>query len=94
MKAKKDVLFMFQLSLVIVGLLMSIYIGMTENYNLQPLMHIILSILLMIIGFREYKRTQSLLGLLGFIAILCISLFILYSVVIGIMIRMQLNITT
>ncbi|MFJ7973767.1 DUF3953 domain-containing protein [Psychrobacillus sp. NPDC096389] len=45
-------------------------------------MLIFLSVLFLIIGLREYKRTQSLLW--G-ICYLCISLFILYTVVGSIM---------
>ena len=92
MKAKKfDVLLLFQLSFVIIGLLMSIYIGMTENYNLQPVMLIVLSIMLMIMGLRQYKRTQSLLA---FIIILCISLYIIYSAVMGIVLRSNSSLPT
>ncbi|MGE7921440.1 DUF3953 domain-containing protein [Viridibacillus sp. NPDC093762] len=47
-------------------------------------MLILLSITLLIMGLREYKRTQSLLW--G-IFILCTSLYILFSAVKGIMIN-------
>ena len=79
MKEKKfDVLMLFQISLIILVLLIGIYIKGTENYNLLPLQHILLSIMLIIMALREYKRTQKLLW---FILIVCISLFILFSTV-------------
>ena len=85
MKEKKfDVLILFQISLLILGLLLGMYMKRKENYNLLPLQHILLSIMLFIMGLREYKRTQRLLW---FILIAFISLFILFSTVNGMMIN-------
>ena len=83
MEEKKfDILMLFQIIFALLVMLISIYSKVTENYSLLPLMLIFLSVLFLIIGLREYKRTQSLLW--G-ICYLCISLFILYTVVGGIM---------
>ena len=83
MEEKKfDILMLFQIIFVILVMLIGIYGKVTENYNLLPLMLILLSITLLIMGLREYKRTKSLLW--G-IFLLCISLYILFSVVKGIM---------
>ncbi|OMC77802.1 DUF3953 domain-containing protein [Viridibacillus sp. FSL H8-0123] len=85
MEEKKfDILMLFQIIFAILVMLISIYSKVTENYNLLPLMLILLSITLLIMGLREYKRTQSLLW--G-IFILCISLYILFSAVESIMIN-------
>ncbi|MGE7920769.1 DUF3953 domain-containing protein [Viridibacillus arvi] len=87
MKEKKfDTLMLFQLIFAVLVLLIGVYGKVTENYNLLPLMLILLSITLLIMGFREYKRTQSLWwGIL----ILCISLYILFSAVEGIIIKLK-----
>ncbi|WP_427138844.1 DUF3953 domain-containing protein [Psychrobacillus psychrodurans] len=83
MEEKKfDILMLFQIIFVIFVMLIGIYGKVTENYNLLPLMLILLSITLLIMGLREYKRTKSLLW--G-IFLLCTSLYILFSVVEGIM---------
>ncbi|MCK1999647.1 DUF3953 domain-containing protein [Psychrobacillus psychrodurans] len=83
MEEKKfDILMLFQIIFVILVILIGIYGKVTENYNLLPLMLILLSITLLIMGLREYKRTKSLLW--G-IFLLCTSLYILFSVVEGIM---------
>ena len=85
MKEKKiGILMVFQLIFAVLVMLIGIYGKVTENYNLLPLMLILLSVMFLIIGLREYKRTKSLLW--G-IVYLCISLFILISVVEGIMIN-------
>lgn len=85
MEEKKfDILMLFQIIFTILVMLISIYSKVTENYNLLPLMLILLSITLLIMGLREYKRTQSLLW--G-IFIFCTSLYILFSAVKGIMIN-------
>jgi hypothetical membrane protein len=85
MKEKKfDILMIFQLIFAVLGMLVGIYSKVTENYNLLPLMLILLSVTLLIMGIREYKRTKSLLW--G-IFILCTSLYILISAVEGIMIN-------
>ena len=83
MEEKKfDILMFFQIIFVILVMLIGIYGKVTENYNLLPLMLILLSITLLIMGLREYKRTKSLLwGIL----LLCTSSYILFSVVEGIM---------
>ncbi|MCZ8535381.1 DUF3953 domain-containing protein [Psychrobacillus psychrodurans] len=85
MEEKKfDILMLFQVIFAVLVMLIGIYGKVTENYNLLPLMLILLSVMFLIIGLREYKRTKSLLW--G-IVYLCISLFILFSVVEGIMIN-------
>ena len=85
MEEKKfDILMLFQIIFTILVMLISIYSKFTENYNLLPLILILLSITLLIMGLREYKRTQSLLW--G-IFILCTSLYILFSAVEGIIIN-------
>lgn len=73
---------LFQIIFVILVISIGIYGKVTENYNLLPLMLILLSVALLIMGLREYKRTQSLLWGIFY---LCISLLILFSVVEGIM---------
>ena len=81
MKEKKfDVLTLFQIFFVMLVLLIGMYIKAEENYNLLPLMLILLSMMLIIAGLREYKRTQSFLWL---ISIVFISLFVLFSAVNG-----------
>ena len=85
MKEKKfDILMIFQLIFAVLVMLIGIYGKVTGNYNLLPLMLILLSVTLLIMGIREYKRTKSLLW--G-IFILCTSLYILISAVEGIMIN-------
>jgi len=85
MEEKKfDTLLLFQMIFAILVMLIGIYGKVTENYNLLPLMLILMSVMLLIMGLREYKRTQSLLW--G-IFILCTSLYILFSAVKGIMIN-------
>ena len=78
-KEKKiGILMLLQLIFALLVILMGIYGKVTENYNLLPLMLILLSVIILIAGLREYKRTKSLLW--G-IVYLCISLFILISVI-------------
>lgn len=79
-----DILLLFQVISAIVVMLIGIYAKITENYNLLPLMLMLLSIMFLIIGLREYKRTQNLLWGIFY---LCISLFILFTVVKGIIIN-------
>ena len=82
MKEKRfDILMIFQLIFAVLVMFVGIYSKVTENYNLLPLMLILLSVTLLIMGIREYKRTKSLLW--G-IFILCTSLYILISAVEGI----------
>lgn len=91
---KLDVLLLFQLSFVVIGLLMIIYIKGTESYNLLPLMLIILSITLIIMGLREYERNKRTYSLLLFILTLFISLFILYSTIMGLYLRSNSSLPT
>jgi hypothetical protein len=72
---------LFQLIFSILVILIGYYSKVTENYNLLPLMLIILTIMFIIMGLREFKRTQNLIW---FILILCILIYILISVVTGI----------
>ena len=84
MEEKKfDILMLFQIIFAILVILISIYSKVTENNNLLPLMLILMSVLFIIIGLREYKKTQSLLTGIFY---LCTSLFILF-VAVGIMIN-------
>jgi hypothetical membrane protein len=85
MEEKKfDTLLLFQMIFAILVMLIGIYGKVTENYNLLPLMLILMSVMFLIIGLREYKRTQSLLWGIFY---LCTSLFILFVAVKGIMIN-------
>ena len=85
MKEKRiGILKLFQLIFAVLVMIIGVYGKVTENYNILPLMLILLSVMFILIGLQEYKRTKSLLW--G-IVYLCISLFILASVVEGIMIN-------
>ena len=85
MKGKKfNILMLFQLIFAILVMLISIYSSVTENYNLLPVMFILMSVMFLIIGLREYKRTQSLVWGIFY---LFISLYILSAAVKGIMIN-------
>jgi len=85
MKEKKvNILMYVQLFLAIIVMSIGIYGKVTENYSLLPFMLMILSVMFLIIGLREYKRTKSLWSGIFF---LCVSLFIFFSVVEGIMIK-------
>ena len=78
MEEKKfDILMLFQIIFAVLVMLIGIYGKVTENYNLLPLMLILLSVMFLIIGLREYKRTKSLLWGIFY---LCVSLLILFSV--------------
>ncbi|MGE7908742.1 hypothetical protein [Lysinibacillus xylanilyticus] len=81
---KFDILMLFQVIFTVFVIIISIYGKVTENYSLLPLTLILLSITLLIMGLREYKRIKNLLW--GII-ILCISLYILFSAIEGIMIN-------
>ena len=85
MEEKKfDILMLFQIIFAVLVMSIGIYGKVTENYDLLPLMLILLSVIILIMGLREYKKTKSLLwGIFS----LCVSLFILFSVVEGIMIN-------
>lgn len=62
----------------------SIYSSVTENFSLQPLVFILLSAWLIIIGVKEYKRTKKLgWGILYFGN----SLFVFYVGVEGILMK-------
>ena len=64
MKEKKfDVLILFQISLLILGLLLGMYMKRTENYNLLPLQHILLSIMLFIMGYVSISELRGYYGL-------------------------------
>ncbi|MER2078669.1 DUF3953 domain-containing protein [Psychrobacillus psychrotolerans] len=79
MEEKKfNILMLFQIVFAILVMLFSIYSKVTENYNLLPLTLILMSVLFLIIGVREYKRTQSLVWGIFY---LCISLIIFFSVI-------------
>ena len=85
MEEKKfDILMYVQLFLAIIVMSIGIYGKATENYSFLPFMLIILSAMFLIIGLREYKRTRSLWSGIFF---LCVSLFIFFSEVEGIMIN-------
>ena len=79
-----DILKLFQLIFALLVMLIGIYSKVTENYNLIPLMLIVMSVMFLIIGLREYKKTQSLLWGISY---LCISLFILFVAVKGFMVN-------
>lgn len=79
MEEKKfDILMLFQMIFAVLVMLIGIYGKVKENYNLLPFMLIILSVMFLIIGLREYKRTKNLLWGIFY---LCVSLFILFSVI-------------
>ena len=79
MEEKKfGILMLCQMIFAILVILIGIYGKVTENYNLLPLMLILMSVMFLIIGLREYKRTKSLLWGIFY---LCISLFILFVAV-------------
>ena len=76
-KEKKfDILMLFQLIFASLVLFLSIYSKVTQNYNSIPLLLILMSIMILIMGIREYKRKQSLFWGIFY---LCISLFILFA---------------
>ncbi|MGE7920555.1 DUF3953 domain-containing protein [Viridibacillus sp. NPDC093762] len=75
---------LFQIIFAILVMLIGIFGKVTENYNFQPLMLMFMSVMLLIIGLREYKRSQNLLWGIFY---LCTSLFILFVAIEGIMIN-------
>ncbi|MFJ7737676.1 DUF3953 domain-containing protein [Lysinibacillus sp. NPDC097287] len=75
---KLDILVFFQIFFAISVILIGVYGKVTENFNLQPLLLILMGAMLLIIGLREYKRTNSLLRGLIYLSI---SLFILFVAV-------------
>ncbi|MEK5333594.1 MULTISPECIES: DUF3953 domain-containing protein [unclassified Lysinibacillus] len=85
MKEKKfDILMFMQLFFAILVMVISIYVKVTENYHLFPLMFALMGVMFLIIGLREYKRTKNLLWG-GFF--LCTALFILFVAIQGILIN-------
>lgn len=79
MKEKKvDSLMVLQLFFAILVLLIGIYSKVTENNNVVPIMLLLLSVMFLIVGFREYRKTKNKVWS---IFIWCIALFILYSTV-------------
>lgn len=77
------VYFFVQIFLIIVSMFLAIYVRVTESYSLQPLVLIMGSVLLIIAGLREYKRAKTMFSLLFFILVICLSSYIVYSVVIS-----------
>lgn len=75
---KFDILMWFQLIFTIPLLLISIYSGVSGNFNLLPFIFILMSAMFIVIGLREYKKTQSLKRCIFY---LCTSLFILFVAV-------------
>ena len=79
-RKKFSLLLLLQMILAAIVMLISIYSVVTENFTLQPLAFLLMSGMIIIMGLREYKRTQSLRW--G-IVYLCSSLFVLYVAVQG-----------
>ena len=85
MEEKKfDVLKLFQLIFTIPLLLISVYSGVSGNYKFLPFIFILMSAMFIIIGLREYKRTQNLKRCIFY---LCTSLFIIFVAIQDIMIN-------
>jgi len=83
MKIKKfDLLMALQLFSAMFGLAMGIYMRITENYELLPLMLIFLSGMLILMGLREYRKSKNLFWP---IFTFCIACFILFSALQGMM---------
>ncbi|WP_445683415.1 DUF3953 domain-containing protein [Sporosarcina sp. FSL K6-6792] len=70
-----DTLKLFQMFFAILFMLLIIYGKVTEKHNLLPLTLIVMSVMFLIIGIREYKKTQNLMWGIFY---LCTSLFILF----------------
>lgn len=81
---KFDMLMWFQLIFTIPLLFISIYSGVSGNFDLLPFIFILMSAMFIVIGLREYKKTQSLKRCIFY---LCTSLFILFVAVQGIIIN-------
>lgn len=75
---KFDILMWFQLIFTIPLLLISIYSGVSGNFDLLPFIFIFMSAMFIVIGLREYKKTQSLKRCIFY---LCASLFIIFVAV-------------
>jgi ABC-type Mn2+/Zn2+ transport system permease subunit len=63
MEEKKfDTLMLFQMIFATLVMLIGIYIKVTVNDNLLPLMLILMSVMFLIIGLREYKKIRIYYG--------------------------------
>ncbi len=61
MKEKKfDILLLLHLMFGLLVLGISIYVNVTESYQLFPLLFVLMGVMFLIIGLREYKRTKNL----------------------------------
>lgn len=60
-KKKYDVLILLQLIFALLVILIGLYCRITENYSLLPLIILLLSVLVLIRGIREYKKTRNML---------------------------------
>lgn len=72
---KINILMLFQIIFVILFMITSVYGVVTENHQLIPFLLIFMGLITLISGFREYKRTRSLIGGIFY---LCSALFILF----------------
>ena len=82
MEEKKfDILKLFQLIFALSGMLIAVYSYVTENYDLAPVILIFLSLMYLVIGLREYKRTKNLQWGVFY---LCVSLLVLFCAFSGI----------
>ncbi|RUL54030.1 MULTISPECIES: DUF3953 domain-containing protein [Lysinibacillus] len=79
---KLDSLMLLQLIFTVLAMAISSYCLVTENFSFLPLSFIFLSGIFIIIGLREYKRTQKLLSSIFNFAV---ALFLLYSAVLNIL---------
>jgi hypothetical protein len=75
MKKKFDILTLFQIIFVILVMAISIYGMVTKNDQFIPFLLFFMSFITLISGFKEYKRTHSLIGSIFY---LCSTLFILF----------------
>jgi len=77
---KFSLLLLFQIILAVFVMIICIYNVVTENFKLQPLAFLLMSAMFIIMGLRDYKRTQSFrMGIIY----LCSSLFVLYVAIQG-----------
>ncbi|MFJ5764390.1 DUF3953 domain-containing protein [Lysinibacillus sp. NPDC093210] len=85
MKEKKfDTLMVLHILFAFLVLGISIYVIVTVNYQLFPLLFTLMGVMYLIIGLREYKRTKNLLWGIFF---LCTALFMLFVAAQGIVIN-------
>ena len=62
MKEKKyDVLMLLQMIFALLVISIGLYCRITENYSLLPLILLLMSVMLCIMGIREYKKTRNIL---------------------------------